>query len=552
MHFSSPPRKKREVALSEAKGMMLAEQSQTWFPTHVQVTVLQARDLNSKGKNGTNDSFTIIQLGKEKYSTSVAEKTLSPVWKEEVSFEFPGLLLQGTPEKYTLHLFVMHRSLVGLDKFLGQVAICLNELFENKSRRQKEWFKLESKPGKKKKERGAIQVCIQFIRNNMTASMFDLSMKDKTRSPFAKLKDKMKGRKNDGMFSDHSSAIIPSTTSANPDQEAMESDKPRKSKPKKNFLLGSQKLSSAQSMSDLPDPHPPLEKHKSNTIGHMVYKPPSDSTHSREKMGSDCLPKSPHRRSQSMDTSKIDQFDLISASKDGDDPTKSSQKAATLPRSRNPFDNTSDSWEIRDTSLDIKHAANHKPLDIKKEAKKEKISLFARVTGKKEVKKSEKISNMKSESFSDAKLLNPFSGNFLSGFEIDSRNPFFTDLKADGMSSARKPSNYENVKSKASTDQNNCNSQHARKAFKQQHSEYYGDKITDPRLITTTYRNLSYDELIYELMKHKELVKRKDSQIRELEDYIDNLLVRVMEETPSILRVPYEPSRKAGKLSKNN
>lgn len=74
----------------------------------------------------------------------------------------------------------------------------------------------------------------------------------------------------------------------------------------------------------------------------------------------------------------------------------------------------------------------------------------------------------------------------------------------------------------------------------------------DPRLITTTYRNLSYDELIYELMKHKELVKRKDSQIRELEDYIDNLLVRVMEETPSILRVPYEPSRKAGKLSKNN
>lgn len=71
----------------------------------------------------------------------------------------------------------------------------------------------------------------------MTASMFDLSMKDKTRSPFAKLKDKMKGRKNDGMFSDHSSAIIPSTTSANPDQEAMESDKQRKSKPKKKFPI---------------------------------------------------------------------------------------------------------------------------------------------------------------------------------------------------------------------------------------------------------------------------------------------------------------------------
>ncbi|XP_069756151.1 rab11 family-interacting protein 2 [Narcine bancroftii] len=533
--------------------MMLAEQSQTWFPTHVQVTVLQARDLNPKGKSGTNDTYTIIQLGKEKYSTSVAEKTLSPTWKEEVSFEFPGLLLQGTPEKYTLHLIVLHRSLVGLDKFLGQVAICLNELFENKSRRQKEWFKLESKPGKKSKERGAIQVCIQFMRNNMTASMFDLSMKDKTRSPFSKLKDKIKGRKNEGMFSDHSSAIIPSTISANPDQEALEIDKQLKSKPKRNFLLGPQRLSSAQSMSDLPGSHPSLEKIKSNTIGHVVYKPTSDSVHSREEKGSDCLPKSPHRRSQSMDTSKVDQFDPKSDSNNGNDPKASQPKAATLPRSRNPFDNTSDSWEIRDTSLDAGYASNYRPYDMKKEAKKdkEKISLFARVTGKKDIKKPEKITNMKSESVSHAKALNPFSGNFHSSFEIDSRNPFFTDLKPSGMSSL---TNYEDAKSKGSTDQHNClsNNQHVRKAFKQHHSEYYGGKITDPNLLTTAYRNLSYDELIYELMKHKELVKRKDNQIRELEDYIDNLLVRVMEETPSILRVPYEPSRKAGKLSKNN
>ncbi len=48
----------------------------------------------------------------------------------------------------------------------------------------------------------------------------------------------------------------------------------------------------------------------------------------------------------------------------------------------------------------------------------------------------------------------------------------------------------------------------------------------------------------------KEVVRKKDAHIRELEDYIDNLLVRVMEETPSILRTPYEPKRKAGKISK--
>ncbi|XP_078422156.1 rab11 family-interacting protein 2 isoform X2 [Cetorhinus maximus] len=548
--------------------MMLAEQSQTWFPTHVQVTVMQARDLNPKGKSGTNDTYTIIQLGKEKYSTSVAEKTLCPIWKEEVSFEFPGLLLQGTPEKYILHLIVMHRSLVGLDKFLGQVAICLNELFENKSRRQKEWFKLESKPGKKSKERGGIQVSIQFMRNNMTASMFDLSMKDKTRSPFAKLKDKMKGRKNDATFSDHSSAIIPSTTTTNPDQEALEIDNQLKSKPKRAFLLGPQRLSSAQSMSDLPGPRPSLGKIKSNTIGHVVYKPPSDSVHSSEERGNDSLAKSPHRRSQSMDTSKVNQFDLISVTKNGSDATKSpadsfskqgvyvTQKAATLPRSRNPFDNSNDSWQIRDTHLET--TANYRHPEIKRETKrdkeKEKISLFARVTGKKDVKKSEKATNMKADGFSDAKPVNPFSGNFHSSFEFDSKNPFVTNYNTVDMSSLTKPINSEDMKVTESTLRHKrlANDQHSSNTFKQHHFEYYEDKTRDPGLLATGYRNLSYDELIYELVKHKELVKRKDGQIRELEDYIDNLLVRVMEETPSILRVPYEPSRKAGKLSKNN
>lgn len=64
------------------------------------------------------------------------------------------------------------------------------------------------------------------------------------------------------------------------------------------------------------------------------------------------------------------------------------------------------------------------------------------------------------------------------------------------------------------------------------------------------YSNLSFEEVVQELIKQKEVVKKKDAHIRELEDYIDNLLVRVMEETPSILRTPYEPKKKAGKLGK--
>lgn len=64
------------------------------------------------------------------------------------------------------------------------------------------------------------------------------------------------------------------------------------------------------------------------------------------------------------------------------------------------------------------------------------------------------------------------------------------------------------------------------------------------------YSNLSFEEVVQELIKQKDVVKKKDAHIRELEDYIDNLLVRVMEETPSILRTPYEPKKKAGKLGK--
>lgn len=65
-----------------------------------------------------------------------------------------------------------------------------------------------------------------------------------------------------------------------------------------------------------------------------------------------------------------------------------------------------------------------------------------------------------------------------------------------------------------------------------------------------SYSNLSFDEVVQELLKQKEVVKKKDAHIRELEDYIDDLLVRVMEETPSILRTPYEPKRKAEKIYK--
>ncbi|NXE45003.1 RFIP5 protein, partial [Casuarius casuarius] len=181
-----------------------------WLPTHVQVTVVRARGLRCKGggKPGTSDAYTIIQLGREKYSTSVAEKSPGdPEWREECCFELPP-----APAACGLLLTVMHRALVGMDRFLGQALVPLEPALRPARASDQRWHKLHSKAGKKEKERGEIEVSIQFTRNNLTASMFDLSMKDKPRSPFGKLKDKVKGRKKYDLES--ASAIIPSSMGA--------------------------------------------------------------------------------------------------------------------------------------------------------------------------------------------------------------------------------------------------------------------------------------------------------------------------------------------------
>ncbi|XP_071457813.1 rab11 family-interacting protein 5 isoform X2 [Marmota flaviventris] len=205
-----------------------------WLPTHVQVTVLRARGLRGKSSAGsTSDAYTVIQVGREKYSTSVVEKTQGcPEWREECSFELPpgaldGLLraqeadagpspwVTGSAAACELVLTTMHRSLIGVDKFLGQATVALDEVFGAGRAQHTQWYKLHSKTGKKEKERGEIQVTIQFTRNNLSASMFDLSMKDKPRSPFSKLKDKMKGKKKFDLES--SSAILPSSALEDPE-----------------------------------------------------------------------------------------------------------------------------------------------------------------------------------------------------------------------------------------------------------------------------------------------------------------------------------------------
>ncbi|XP_074143339.1 rab11 family-interacting protein 1 isoform X1 [Sminthopsis crassicaudata] len=285
-----------------------------WSPTHVQVTVLQARGLRAKGPGGTSDAYALIQVGKEKYATSVSERSLgAPVWREEATFELPPLgLPAGAGGAATLQLTVLHRALLGLDKFLGRAEVDLRELHRDQGRRKTQWYTLKSKPGKKEKERGEIEVDIQFMRNNITASMFDLSVKDKSRNPFGKLKDKIKGKRQEEP-SDTASAIIPSTmhTIESDDDDSPTKDKKKKSKIKTLFSRsGLQKTPLSQSMSVLPTSKP--EK--------LTLRPGDfqsqweDDVEDESSSPSDSMS---HRRTASADIKQLSQINFTLPKKEG-------------------------------------------------------------------------------------------------------------------------------------------------------------------------------------------------------------------------------------------
>ncbi|XP_072447302.1 rab11 family-interacting protein 2-like [Chiloscyllium punctatum] len=162
---------------------------QSWFPTHLRVTVIGARHLRAKGKDGLNDCYTVIRLGSDKYMTSVQSGTLSPEWKEECTLQLP--LVLDNSDRWTLHLTVKHNnSRLPVDAFLGHVALPIAHLYEDKSRRRSEWYDLQSKPNKAAKNRGQLQLAFEFLRNNTTASSYEL-FKRRPQSVFDKFKDKV-------------------------------------------------------------------------------------------------------------------------------------------------------------------------------------------------------------------------------------------------------------------------------------------------------------------------------------------------------------------------
>ncbi|XP_055333219.1 rab11 family-interacting protein 2-like [Paramacrobiotus metropolitanus] len=141
-----------------------------WSPTHVQVTVIRAKNLIPKSKNGeTNNAYVTIQLGKEKFETSVQEKSKSPEWNEECDLRIADLT-------GSIVLTAYHKHTIGTDDFLGRVELPLQDL--NFYERPKNiWFPLRSKKkdsNKEEKYRGEIQVRLNFYVQNLAVSVPNL------------------------------------------------------------------------------------------------------------------------------------------------------------------------------------------------------------------------------------------------------------------------------------------------------------------------------------------------------------------------------------------
>ncbi|XP_046717431.1 rab11 family-interacting protein 1-like [Silurus meridionalis] len=209
--------------------MSLSDQSLQFFPVSARVSAVRARGLRIKGKDGTNDAYAALQAGRETFRTPVSEKRAEPVWGgDDAAFIFTM-----PPEAADLQVRVLHRVPLGADKLLGLAVVDVHELRRDSERENPQWFKLLNKAGKADKERGEVLLDVQFLKSSMSVSMIDLS--DKSHSRLGKFKDKLRGKKKDGL-SDSASAILPSVTQVLTDSEGeMDGDKDT-TKKKKNKL----------------------------------------------------------------------------------------------------------------------------------------------------------------------------------------------------------------------------------------------------------------------------------------------------------------------------
>ena len=85
------------------------------------VRVIRARNLRAMDFNGFSDPYVKLQVGKQRFKTKVVKMNLNPEWDQEFSFVVADV-------REVLKLDVYDEDLIGIDDFLGQVKVPLEDL----------------------------------------------------------------------------------------------------------------------------------------------------------------------------------------------------------------------------------------------------------------------------------------------------------------------------------------------------------------------------------------------------------------------------------------
>lgn len=143
-------------------------------PMEMTVAVLQARNLASTDRGGTSDPYVTLELGEQRFKTSVQPQTLSPNWQELFKLDLGDMLLPSQEERsHGQRLWQRAKQRTGVDSmamatgsawagklltvkvwdhdlgfgqddFLGQVLLPIVAL--QPGDKHEEWFELRARP----------------------------------------------------------------------------------------------------------------------------------------------------------------------------------------------------------------------------------------------------------------------------------------------------------------------------------------------------------------------------------------------------------------------
>uniref|UniRef100_A0A2K6SU28 FIP-RBD domain-containing protein n=1 Tax=Saimiri boliviensis boliviensis TaxID=39432 RepID=A0A2K6SU28_SAIBB len=508
-----------------------------WLPTHVQVTVLRARGLRGKssGAGSTSDAYTVIQVGRE--------STARGWWRRRRLPRAPWVA--GSAAACELVLTTRHRSLIGVGKFLGQATVALDEV--------PGWYEPHSKAGKEK-ERGEIEVTIQFTRSSLSASMFDLSMTDKPRSPFSKIKDKMKGKK---YAPESASATLPSGAIEDPDPGGLG----KVGKAKGFFLRNKLRMSSLTQSS--------ADSTQSSASGSLAYQGPgADSWLSTE--GGRETAQSPklftHKRTYSDEASQMRaappralldlQGHLDAASRSslcvngshiyneepqapvrhrssisGSFPSSGSLQAVSFRASEEGPRSTDDSWARGSRSNSSSEAV----------LGQEEPSAQAKVLALGASRPGEEAGAQLPE----GKPIQVATPIVASSEAVEERKPRMGLFHHHHQGLSRSELGRRSSLGEKGGPALGASPHHSSSGEEKAGQTVDNKRLKDSAVLdqSAKYYHLTHDELISLLLQRERELSQRDEHVQELESYVDRLLVRIMETSPTLLQIPPDPPK---------